>query len=354
MVKLTDIIKTENIIKVSPESTLSQALAKLSSSHDAAFVFNEENQYLGVINPYYALIKSSLPGNAKVIHCLFHAPKVYADYSNAKVAQLMLESIVHYLPVFDRNENFLGIITARRLFSYLQRSYNIHITLGAIIDHKKHPLVSINENESMSSALNLFKKTKASKIVSVNNENKLTGILTYYDIIGFLMMPKQRLHRGEREGDKSGTYSQKVKNYIKTYIITMKRSDTASEALDLILEKKVGSVVVVDKDQHPLGIVTTRDFLKLCLLNSQGKKIELITRNLSQISRQKVGGFFNHLSQRIGRLPKVDKARLMVQEEKNGALFKVALSVVPKRGKPEVIHKEGRDLTALLKKIKKQ
>jgi CBS domain-containing protein len=134
----------------------------------------------------------------------------------------------------------------------------------------------------------------------------------------------------------------------------MKREDTASEALDLILEKKVGSVVVVDKDQHPLGIVTTRDFLKFCLLNSQGKKIELITRNLSQISRQKVGGFFNHLSNRIGRLSKVDKARLMIQEEKNGALFKVALSVIPKRGKPEVIHKEGRDLTALLKKIKKQ
>lgn len=77
MIDLTTIIKKDNIITVSPDVTLTQALSRLSTSHDAAFVFDDKKKYLGVINPYYALIRSSHPGNAKAAHCLHHPPKIY-------------------------------------------------------------------------------------------------------------------------------------------------------------------------------------------------------------------------------------------------------------------------------------
>ena len=91
MFQLKDIIKTEGIIKISPEETISHAFSKMRTSHDAAFVFAEKNHFLGLINPYYALIKSSYPGNAKVKHCLYHPPKLKINSSINKVAQFFIE-----------------------------------------------------------------------------------------------------------------------------------------------------------------------------------------------------------------------------------------------------------------------
>src|SRR3989338_3601797 len=120
MIDLATIVKKDNIITASPDVSLTQALARLSTSHDAAFVFDEKNKFLGVINPYYALIRSSHPGNAKAIHCLHHPPKIYIDYPLPKVANLLIESKIHYLPVFGRSEKFLGIISARRILKNLK------------------------------------------------------------------------------------------------------------------------------------------------------------------------------------------------------------------------------------------
>src|SRR3989338_2991380 len=100
MVKLSEILKTDDIIRVSPQENLSSALSKLTTSHDAAFVFANE-EFKGIVNPYYDLIKSSYPGNAKVEHCMFHPPKIKENFPLSKVVELLIDSKIHYLPVFD-------------------------------------------------------------------------------------------------------------------------------------------------------------------------------------------------------------------------------------------------------------
>lgn len=353
MVKVNELIKTDNIIKVSPENTLASALSKLSTSHDAAFVFSKDDKYLGVINPYHALIKSSLPGNSKVGNCLFHPPHVYLDYPNSKIAHLMDESKVHYLPVFNHEEKFLGIVSARRLFTNLQQAHSFKIPIKEALSFKKQNIITINENDTIQAALNVFKSSKVSKLIVVDKSRKLKGILSYYDLISYLIAPKDKLRWGQREGDKVNFYNQRVKNFAKTYVLTLKESDQLQDALALILEMKIGSVVIVNDLHQPIGIVTTKDFLKNIMRDSSQKKIELIAKNLSHTSRHVLGGFFYRFQKRLNRLPDVAKARLLVKEEKNGGLYKVALSLIPKRGEPQIIKKEGRNLLEVLRKIKK-
>lgn len=353
MVKLTQIIKTDNIIKVSPEDTLSSALAKLSSSHDAAFVFDKNNKYLGVINPYHTLIKTSYPGNAKVSHCIFHAPRIYLYYPYAKIAKLMDESKVHYLPVFDKDDNFQGIISARRLFSQLLPTQLFNVAIGDILQTKKGGVITINLNDTISNALHLFKTARVSKLIVVDNNNKLAGILSYYDIISFLMTPKEKIHLGSRDGDKVHFQTQKVKNFMKSYVLTLNMDDMASEALSLILEMKIGSVVIVDEERKPIGILTTRDFMNIISYKVQEQNIEVITKNLSFKSRQIVGGFFNSFAYQLKKLPQYNRAKLFVKEEKGGEIFKAILSLFPQKGAPTILHEEGRDLTNVLHGLKK-
>ena len=303
MIELKDIIKTEHIIKISPDEVLSTALSRTRTSHDAAFVFDNENQFMGVINPYYALIKSSYPGNAKVKHCLYHPPKVRVNYSIAKVAQLFIESKIHYLPIMDDQDKFLGIISARHLLSYYLSAPLFAIPISDMLKNKNKPLITIYEDDTVNSAINIFKKTKVSKLIILNKDLKLKGILSYYDLISYLISPRYSPHRGEREGNHVSFYHLKIKNFAKTYLLTLSLNDLAKKALELILNKKIGSVVIVDQKRHPVGIVTTKDFLKMLAWNGLGKSTQAISKNLSQRSRRTLGGFFKHLSFMVRKIP---------------------------------------------------
>ena len=44
---LLDAVKTKNIIKISLDDSLSSALSHLSSSHDAAFIFDDKKKFVG-------------------------------------------------------------------------------------------------------------------------------------------------------------------------------------------------------------------------------------------------------------------------------------------------------------------
>ncbi len=351
MVKLAEIIKTNDIIKISPSENLSSALAKLTTSHDAAFVFDDDNKFEGVVNPYHDLIKSSYPGNAKVEHCLFHPPKVKKNFSLPKVIELLIESKIHYLPVFDEREGFLGIISARRILSCYMDSPLFHIKISEFLKKKNRSLVTVNEDDPLTIAIRIFKETKISKLIVVSKEARLKGILTYYDIISYLIAPKEGARKGEH--NKFSFHHLRVKNFAKSYVLTLTPDHLLSEALHLILAKKIGSVVIVDDKRHPMGIITTRDLLRFLTRQEKEKEIQIIGKNLSQKSRQIVGGFFYYLSTMMKKTPEAKNAKLIVAEEKHGGLFKVILALFPKKGEPKYIHKEGHDLSKILHKIKK-
>lgn len=292
---LQDILKRDKIIRIFPDESLSSALSKLSTSHDAAFLFDEDKKLLGVVNPYHCLIKSSYPGNAKAEHCLYHPPKIYIDYSIAKTAELLIESKIHYLPIFDRQENFIGIISARRLMQRFRNHPMFKIKIKEILKHKKKPLSLIFEDDTVQRAVNLFKLTKHSKLIVINKDEKLKGILSYYDLVSYLVSPKKTEKRGEREGSKTNFYHHKVKNFSKSYVLTLSPEDTLDKATHLIINKRIGSVVIVDEKRHPVGIITTRDLLRFFIQGTKGEQMEIVVRNLSKQSRHIFGGFFSHV-----------------------------------------------------------
>lgn len=329
---VADLIKNTNIIKIKQSDHLSAAISKLSSSHDAAFVFTEENQFKGVINPYYSFIKSSYPSNTKVEHCIFHAPHIKINYPISKVAQLMIESKIHYLPVFNYNEKFIGIISARRVLESMKGSTIFKIKIKEILKNKKRPVITIKEDDFVSTAINEFKLYKISKLVVINKDMRIKGLLSYYDLISYLIAPKEKEHRGDRVGGKISLLHQRVKNFAKSFVLTLTPEETMEEALRLIIEKKIGSVVILDKEKHPIGIITTRDFLGLAAKGSQDQKLEIVSQDLSHKNRQILGGFFNYFNGLSKNIPNAEKS---------------------KKGEPTVIKEEGKNLLKVLKKIKK-
>lgn len=348
--KIKDIIKTENIIKVSPEEKLAAVLKKLHSSHDAAFVFDDD-KFLGLINPYYTIIKNSYPGNAKVKNCLYHPPKIKINFPLTKLVELFNQTKIHYLPLFDEQERFLGIISARRVLAQFLNHPLLDVKIKELLDKKKQTLITIYEDQTINNALNLFKNKKISKLVVVDKGLKLKGIISYYDLIDYLILPKEKEGRGDRVGGKINFHCYPIIPLIKKYTLTLKESDLLKESLRLIIEKKIGSVIIIGENQIPIGIITTRDLLSFIFQPKKAKEIEIITKDLSQENRQILGGFFNNLKLSVQKLPGIIGARLLVKEEKQGRLFKAVLSLFPKKGTPIVVKREEKNFSKLLRKL---
>ena len=352
MKNVKDLLKKNDIIRVSREDTLSHALGQLSSSHDAAFVMDEKDNFLGVINPYHALIQSSAyDGDTKVENCLFHPPKINENDTLGRIANMMTESKVHYLPVFNDKNEFVGITSARRILGLIRESVE-NMTLGQILAAKNNPLVTINEDDTISKALALFKEHRISKLVVINKQTKVAGLLSYYELIPYLIAPGKRKKGGRGSDEQEPFQNLKVKNYSIRTVLTLQENKTVTHAIDMMLKQERGSVVVVDPEDHPVGIVTTRNILELLHGETEQKAVQLTSKNFNDRHISVVTELVDYVFEHIQKDDKIRSAEVIAEEAKEGVLFRVAIHLIPEKGKMIVYEREGKDLPNMLRELK--
>jgi len=257
--KALDILKTDNVISLSPNSKLAEATSKFKSSHDAVMVV-DEGQFVGVVSPYHALMRRAYPPNTKLLNCLFSPPKLRLDTPLEEVARLMLESKVHYLPIVNEANELLGIATARRVLRRLLDAPQFRETAADLIRGKKY-LQTINLNSVFEEVLRFFQITKLSKVVIVNQENNLQGIISVFDILPIFAEPKERMgffDKGEQVG---ALKKYTIRHFLKTSTINVDIGVNLKEVIQLILDKEIGSVIVMKNRLQPENIITTSDLL---------------------------------------------------------------------------------------------
>ncbi|OGK64810.1 hypothetical protein A2313_00305 [Candidatus Roizmanbacteria bacterium RIFOXYB2_FULL_41_10] len=264
-----DILKTQGIISLSPDDKLAEAISKFKSSHDAVMV-TEQGQYLGLINSYFTLTKRNYPVSAKLKKCLFSPPKLNLDTKIEEIARLMLESKVHYLPVLDSANQMLGIVTARRVLRSQLNNAKATRAVSDLVDNKHH-LQSINLNSSFEEVLRFFQRSKLSKIVIVNQENNLQGIVSLFDLLPLFNEPKERMGFFDRGEPVNQLAKYTIKHVLKTVTIQVAPEQKISEVIKLILDKEIGSVIVMKNRFQPLNIITTSDLLRY-LFKSNSKR----------------------------------------------------------------------------------
>lgn len=349
--KVKDVLKTTDIIRVNPEDTLTSALSLLTSSHDAAFVFDGDT-FLGVVNPYHALIQKSYPANTKVKNSLIHPPKLKLTDSLQRAAQLMNESKLHYLPVFDKN-TFQGIVTARRVMKHMMNNVDMH---SSIVDtlKKRKKLITIDQDNFLSKALNLFKEKKVSKLVTVDKKGTLQGVLAYYDIIDYLTMPKERQNYASRQGSKTSVMKKAIKNFHKQHVLTVEADHTLKDAVRMMIDNSIGSVVLIDRSRKPIGIITTKDVLKLLDNHMPQSLVTIHGKSLSTGSQKIIDTFSKSFDAALQKAKGVVGADIMVKEKKQGGVFEAAVSILKEGAKGINISVEGKDLNKLLQDIRKK
>lgn len=262
ILKAADLLKTENIITCSPQDRLSSALSKLTSSHNAIFVFSEEKdrKFLGVISPYYAILASGFPPETKVENCLVSVPKLRMDTPIWQIAKHMLQSKVYFLPVFDDNDEFAGIVTIRKILKTLLDRQDLLQKLSYPI--KKKPIIIAQEHEKIDKARSLLRKKHVSRLPIVNKLGRLVGILTRFDLRVAFIAPKQAQAFLSRVGEKHRFLDQPISRFYKRQVVSVSKKVQLVQIIKLMFEKEIGSIVVVDSLNRPIDIITSKDILR--------------------------------------------------------------------------------------------
>ena len=95
----------------------------------------------------------------------------------------------------------------------------------------------------------------------VVEENELVGIITDRDIRSFL---SGKLFGSPEEREKA--MNTKIGTVMTTKPISLSPDDDLREAVELLIEEKVGGIPVIDEEEGLVGIVTQLDILR-CFLD---------------------------------------------------------------------------------------
>ena len=265
-----DFLKTEKIISFSPDDTLSKALSSLWSSHDAAFVLTDKGLLLGAVNPYNASIHGRFPPETKLKRCMLMPPKITLSTPLFTIVRDMLESKIYFLPVADEKGKLLGIVSFRRILKFLTRDNRLWPLIQNNIMSRK--VFTVTKDISLAQARALLKSKQTSRLPVVNNQGRLIGLLTRFDLRQAYSDPSDA-QRNPRLGQKKKALSYPIEGFYKTQVITELNTAPVADMVETMRVSKVGSVVLVDGDDKPVGMAAYRDIMKAILRSLPGGSI---------------------------------------------------------------------------------
>lgn len=357
-IQAKDLLKTEDIYKASLEDTLASALSQVTRTHDAIFVFDEKDKFMGVINPYYTVFQKNHPPETKLKHCLYHPPALTPETYIWDVAKLMNESKIYYLPVFNKNA-FVGIVTLNRVLGAISAltGNSLHFTL-------KKQVKTIDYDATLQEAYTLLRDQRVSRLPVVDEQGRLVGLVTRYDIQKVIAEPKEKSRFLSIVVEKENFLERPMDGHYQKIVVTASLSASPHEIIDKLYSQNVGSVVIVDHNRRPIGIVSTHDILTAVdALRPKAATEFNLQLSPDFIHESHLTGLLNKFVEKIEKVYPIDTIQVVLKTDKNPAgkikRYEFSVQVEFKNHHPKVIgHAEGyewkKTVHEVLDKVKTQ
>ena len=168
----------------------------------------------------------------------------------------------NHFAIILRDKRPVGIITERDILKALFNNYPLNAPITPLI---KRDLVKIEENDTLFKAFQLMTENFIRRLVVVDAEGYFKGVFTQED---FIKHSEAEIFRGEG----------KIRDIVESKSIGLIYA-TPDEIMKSVLSKmsmyNVGAIPILDKNKHPLGIITERDILNLTTKDLEKKVVEI-------------------------------------------------------------------------------
>lgn len=341
----------DTIIKGDEEETLGSALSLVNSSHSPVFIFNNEKKFLGLLSPYKTIYSKSYPYTTKATTAMFSPPNIIKETPLYRVAEHMISTKVYTLPIFDNHEELLGVIRAKDILQGLMNDHGLMSSISKLI--KPHDPITSLADSTVGDIYQKLKKERISRIILVDDEEKLLGIVSRGDLLKAFIKPtsKQRFAGGgtargfySAEGEKKSREEKPISKYYITLVNSLSEDSPKNKIVSALIESGHNSIVLVDKYNKPSGFLSIRDLLDAIAKFKPLSDIPLMMQNPSGAVGDKeledAKKYLNLFGKKLRKSMKIDKIEVTTQESKNvhgqTIEFDTSVIVTPIAGKPVI------------------
>jgi len=172
---------------------------------------------------------------------------------------MLVEGGVKLAPVFEANELW-GVVTEDAILEAVLENLDV-LTVEQIATRE---VVTLHEDDSVGRSINRLRENGISRIPVVNDNGRLTGMLTTHDIAEFVVQRRDRTTRGDRAGDSDRVLDLPVTDLMSSPVETVTQDDSVRDAVETMLENDYAGLAVTPDDNDDLiaGIITKTDVLR--------------------------------------------------------------------------------------------
>ena len=273
---ITDIV-SEEYVELSPDATVSKLSGVFEDpSVTGVVVYGEE--FEGVVTRRQLATSHHQP-NEKLGSLVWHVPRLTPDEDVRKVAQLMIDSDSHLLPVFEGTE-LIGVVGVDDILETVRP----FLDAATVAEAASTDLVTVDPTSSFGEALHVFRENRITHLPVVD-EGAVVGILSLYDVTDFTVRSSVRSQGGDaggtdshggamsdsagrtrgggfgaREGELARLLDLPVRDVMVSPVRTIRPEETLDTAVEEMFEIG-GSSLVVTENGSVHGIVTKTDIL---------------------------------------------------------------------------------------------
>ncbi|WP_338599278.1 CBS domain-containing protein [Sulfolobus tengchongensis] len=183
----------------------------------------------------------------------YMTPNPITVYNNTDIftaINIMVTRNFGSLPVVDINDRPIGIVTERE-FLLLYRDLSEVFPVKVFMTSK---VQTIYKEVRLDQAVRLMMKRGFRRLPVVDENNKIIGIITAVNAIRQLAKAVDKL-------DPDYFYNKTVKDVMVTSLVTIDEMESLNKAAAEMVVRRIGSLLILNKDNTIKGIITERDLL---------------------------------------------------------------------------------------------
>ncbi|WP_254545653.1 CBS domain-containing protein [Halomarina pelagica] len=251
-------IATQEFVEVDGQKRLAKVRSIFERENPKGVIVTDDGDYQGVITQQQ-LLQSHIEDGMKAAAMVKSAPKVERTADLRDVARMLIEGDTKIAPVFE-GDDLWGIITADAILEAVIENLDV-LTVEQIFTED---IVTVTEDTHVGRAINLLRENGISRLPVVNENGRLTGMLTTHDIVDVVVRNMDKPTQGDRAGDIERVLDLPVYDVMANPVTTVDLEDTVREAVELMFEMDYSGLVVTPEydDSLPAGIVTKTDVLR--------------------------------------------------------------------------------------------
>jgi len=256
--------KTEDLMArkfetADPETTISDVVARMRATdlHEIPVV-TDGNKLMGVVSYGSLLKRKNLPVSTKAKSVMETPPEIREETAITEVAESIVSTGYRQIPVV-RGKKILGVISREDIVRMVLDIKDLeNIPVKEVMTTE---VQTVTSKDSLKRAIELMGKLDVRALPVVDDMNRFVGIIGVKDIVNYGWASR----RGEKVGELAGRNDPvevEVGSLSVDSPVTVSPENLIGQAVNLMLERKISTLPVVDKDRIE-GILTTYDVVEL-------------------------------------------------------------------------------------------